>query len=98
MSHATSSSRPLPRQPRRARLQLEQLEGRDLLSASSSMLPGELLVGFKPGVSEAEIGHFYAEYGFSERAALDQHVQGDGARLKLVSVPAAQTMELVSVL
>ena len=38
---------------RTMRPQFEQLEGRELLSAAS-IIPGELIVSFKPGVTHAE--------------------------------------------
>ena len=64
----------------------------------SKLIPGELLVKFKPGVGLADIGHFYCDYGLSEREALDRHVRGNAARLKLVSVPATRTTELIPIL
>ncbi|MCI0379140.1 MAG: hypothetical protein L0215_16150 [Gemmataceae bacterium] len=73
----------------RARLALEVLEDRSLPSAdlTASIIPGELLVNFRPGVTQAEIGRFYADHGFAEREALDRYAAGNAGRLKLVSVP-----------
>src|SRR5262245_8033205 len=81
---------------RQARLELEQLERRDLLSTTATIIPGELIISFKPGVSQAEIGRFYDEHGYAEKEALDRHVHGNASRLKLVSVPAARTEKLIS--
>ncbi len=77
---------------------IEQLESRRLLSAATSFVPGELLVGFQPDVSPAEITRFYAQHGIAERKALEGPARPDGRRLKLVSVPAARTMALIPVL
>src|SRR5688572_1917506 len=84
MKHATSS--------------IESLECRRLLSAAAEYAVGELLVGFRPGVSQDEIARFYRQTGLAECEALDRHVRGDGARLKLVSVPAARTLDLIAAL
>ena len=95
----SAAGTPTARPPaRRARLAVEQLEARDVPNASPQFAPGELLVSFKPGVSQAEIGRFYAAHGFSEREALDGYTQGNAGRLKLVAVPAARTAALASVL
>ena len=67
-------------------------------SASPAFVPGELLVSFRPGVEPGRHRPVLRRHGFSEREALDRHVQGDAGRLKLVSVPAARTAELISVL
>ena len=67
-------------------------------SESPAIIPGELLISFKPGMSLTDIGHFYAEHGFSEKEALDHYARANTSRLKLVSVPAARTTELISVL
>src|SRR5438046_3035077 len=79
---------------------LENLEARRLLSAAATgdYVPGELLVGFKPGVDRAQIAQFYTQHGLSEREALDGYVRGNARRLKLVSVPAAQTLALATTL
>src|SRR5437764_9596204 len=90
MRNATLSP---PRRP--IRLQLELLENRALLSASA-IVPGELLVSFKPGVSQMEIGHFYTAHGVAEREALDRHSAANAAHLKLVSVPATRTLQIIS--
>jgi subtilisin family serine protease len=87
-----------PARPVRTRPRVERLEDRDLPSGSGTIIPGELLVSFRPGVSQADIGHFYTDYGFSEKEALDRNARGNASRLKLVSVPAARTTELIPVL
>src|SRR5262245_24406082 len=84
--------------PRRALLHVEQLEGRELPATTASVIPGELLVSFKPGVTPAEIRQFYTQHGVSERQALDTYARGNGSRLKLVSVPADRTESLLSTL
>ena len=83
---------------RQAECAFEILEGRRLLSASGSHIPGELLVSFEPGMSRGEIAGFYREYGFTEREALDKHTRNGERRLKLVSVPAAKTLSLIRTL
>jgi subtilisin family serine protease len=98
-----NSSQPTPQLHGRNRccgllLKVEQLESRDLPNAAASGVPGELLVSFKSGVSQAAIGDFYARYGLSERAALDQYARDDTNRLKLVSVPVSMTEQLIAVL
>src|SRR5262245_1715161 len=93
-----SRRRARPARPVRARLRVEQLEDRDLPSGSAMIIPGELLVSFKPGVSQADIGRFYTEHGLSEKEALDSYARENTGRLKLVSVPAARTTELIAVL
>ena len=98
MSKSPASSRRRPvRAARRtsAAGAVEPLEGRRLLSAATSFVSGELLVGFRPGVSQADITRFYAQHGFTERQALDRQVRPSDGRLKLVSVPAARTMSLI---
>ena len=77
---------------------LESLECRRMLSAATDYVAGELLVSFRPGVSQSDIAQFYAQHGFSEREALDRQVRGNAARLKLVSVPAAKTIQLIPAL
>src|SRR5262245_58513961 len=86
-----------PRRPSTA-LGAEPLERRTLPSASAHFIPGELLVGFKTGVSPSEIGTFYRDYGLSEREALDRYARADTSRLKLVSVPTSRTMDIIAVL
>src|SRR5688572_3204306 len=84
MSKSTASSR---RGPVRAALRasaacrLERLEGRRLLSAATSFVSGELLVGFRPGVSQADITRFYSQHGFTERQALDRQIRPSDGRL-----------------
>jgi subtilisin family serine protease len=80
----------------RARLQVEPLENRDVPNATPTFVPGELLVSFKPGVSQAEIGRSYAAHGATEKAALDRFSRADAAHLKLVSVPADRTLQIRS--
>src|SRR5688500_3367812 len=76
---------------------VEPLEGRCLLSASNSFVPGELIVGFRPGVAASDIAQFYQQHGLSEREALDGQVRrGNASRLKLLNVPAKQTMKLAA--
>src|SRR5262245_45170196 len=65
---------------------------------SATIIPGELLVSFKPGVTKAEIGRFYRDYDLSEKEALGRFAQGNPGRLKVVSVPPAQTEAYVSIL
>ena len=87
MSYSTSSgSRTLCTQ--------ELLESRRLLSAAANYVAGELLVGFEPGTSQREITRFYAEHAVSERKSLDLQGQGNAQHLRLIAVPAAQTMKL----
>ena len=90
------AARLAPRSLRRIRSAVETLESRCLLSAASSFVPGELIVGFRPGVAASDIEHFYQLHGLSEREALDGQVRGNASRLKLVNVPAARTMKLAS--
>lgn len=99
MRKATSSDR--RRQIRTARLicatrPLEYLESRCLLSALASYVPGELLVSFRPGVSQSEIAQFYTQHGFTEREALDRQAPPNAKHLKLVSAPAERTMSLIA--
>ena len=89
MMNMSTSSR------RQAACAFEILEGRRLLSASAEHIPGELLIRFEAGVSQADIARFYSQHGFSEREALDGQARGSASRLKLVSVPAARTMKLI---
>jgi ELWxxDGT repeat protein len=66
--------------------------------SAATLIPGELLVSFKRGVTPAEIGRFYADHGVSEKEALDRYARAETSRLKLVSVPPAQTEAMISVL
>jgi subtilisin family serine protease len=91
MRDASRSSRVMRRLPlvRWGGVAAECLEGRRLLSAAQSYVPGELLVSFEPGVSAADVASFYREHGFAERESLGRHLPGIDGRLKRVSVPAA---------
>ena len=101
MSKATTSSC-----PRRARAAhsipvahgVEPLESRRMLNAATSFVPGELLVGFRPGVGQADITRFYAQHGVTELAALDRQIRPNDSRLKLISVPAALTTRMIPAL
>ena len=98
MSKLTASSRRGPvraAQRTSAAHGVESLEGRRMLSAATSFASGELIVGFRPGVSPADITRFYAQHGFAERKALDRPIRPNDSRLKLVAVPPAQTMSLI---
>jgi len=85
MSHATSS-------------RIESLETRRLLSAAVNYVAGELLVGFNPGVSQADIADLYTAHGIAERKALDRNAAPGARHVKLVSVPAGQTTDLIPLL
>ena len=65
---------------------------------TATVIPGELLVSFRPGVTQAEIARFYADHDLAEKEALDRHARADGPRLRLVSVPAARTEALIPIL
>jgi subtilisin family serine protease len=84
-----------PTRPIRVRLQVEQLEGRDLPSASSAIIPGELLVSFKPGISQADIAGFYAQHNLSELQNLDL---GPDKGLRLIATPTPLARELIATL
>jgi hypothetical protein len=77
---------------------MELLEARKLLSAAAPYVPGELLVTFKPGVSQEGVADFYGKNGFTERQALDRYAKPNASHLKLVSVPAAQATDLIPLL
>src|SRR5262245_25006561 len=77
---------------------IEHLEQRRLLSAAADHVAGELLVGFQPGLSAADVARFYTDYGLRQGKALGRHLFGSSARLQLVNVPAAQEMSLISTL
>src|SRR3954452_11204280 len=79
----------------RAPCSVELLESRRLLSAAANYVAGELLVGFAPGTSQRDISSFYAQHGVSERESLDPRGQHNAKHLRLVSVPAARTMQLI---
>src|SRR5262245_52513059 len=79
-----------------ARLGLERIEDRAMPSATTSIVPGELIVKFKPGISPAEIARFYVDNGLTERESLDRHAVATASRLKLAAVPPAQTEHLAA--
>ena len=62
----SDASRLAPRSLRRIRAAVEPLEGRCLLSAASSFVAGELIVGFRPGVAASDIAQFYQQHGLQE--------------------------------
>jgi subtilisin family serine protease len=98
MSKETPSrSRHHVRQARtfRARPQVELLESRDVPSAATDYVPGELLVKFKPGVDQTAIRNFCTAHGLAEKTDLDAHAATGTGHLKLVNVPAGQTEALV---
>lgn len=103
MSRPTSAGRvgpavrPAPA-ARACRRQIERLEPRRLLSAAGGFVPGELIVGFEPGVGQSAIRRFYAEHGFTEVEAMDRDAGPRDRRLKLVAVPADRTTALIPAL
>ena len=82
MSETTFSRRRTSVRPARSfrtSLRVELLEGRDLLSASPSFAPGELLIG----LTQTDVADFYVDHGLSELKNLDM---GDRI-LRLVTTP-----------
>ncbi|MBV7328951.1 hypothetical protein KFU94_11940 [Chloroflexi bacterium TSY] len=55
-------------------------------------VPGQLLVGFNPGVSKEEIANFYAEYGLTERDNLDVSHTIQVDQLRLAAAPLLTSM------
>ncbi|MEM7126588.1 MAG: CARDB domain-containing protein [Chloroflexota bacterium] len=50
-------------------------------------VPGQLIIGFKPGITKQQISDFYAEFGLSEKDDLDSNLDDDNPEQKLASVP-----------
>src|SRR5262245_8561139 len=92
-------SRGTPRRHRdraTTRLRLEQLEGRLVPSLTAgSAVPGQLLIGFQPGLTRADVADFYADHGLSELKTLD--IDRDKS-LKLVATPTPLARELIPTL
>jgi subtilisin family serine protease len=78
------------------RLQVEPLEDRltPALAAGTSV-PGELLIGFQPGLTGSDVAAFYAAYGLSELKNLDA---GPGKSIRLVSTRTQQSAALIPTL
>jgi subtilisin family serine protease len=62
--------------------------------ATGGEVPGELLIGLRPGLSNADIADFYADHGLSELNDLDI----GGRSLKLVATPTPQAAALIPTL
>src|SRR5262249_11342585 len=63
--------------------------------ATGGEVPGELLIGFQPGLSKAEIADFYTDHGLTELRNLDL---GRDKLVKLVATPTADALALVPTL
>ena len=85
---------------------LEQLEIRRVLSSFagagdrelSGAVPGELLVSYEAGVSEAEVAHLSGEIGLEPVQSFEAISQGIEGELQLVSIPAGRTDAYQSIL
>src|SRR5262245_23828843 len=77
----------------RMRLSVEQLENRVVPSLTAgTAVPGQLLIGFRPGLTQAAIAGFYADHGLSELQNLDI---GPDRGLRLVATPTALARALI---
>ena len=83
------------RRRRTTPLRVEQLEDRVVPSLTGSEVPGELLIGFRPGLSRADIAGFYADHGLSELQNLDI---GRDKGLRLVATPTPLAAALIPAL
>jgi subtilisin family serine protease len=81
---------------RATRLRVAPLEDRltPALTAGTSV-PGELLIGFQPGLTDSDVAAFYAAYGLSELRDLDA---APGKTIRLVSTPTQQSAALLPTL
>src|SRR5262245_13842290 len=81
---------------RTSRLWLEHLEDRLVPSLTAgSHVPGELLIGFRPGLTQADIATFYVDHGLSEMQNLDLS-RDKGVRL--VATPRQDDVSLIPTL
>src|SRR5262245_46804398 len=88
---------PGQRTPRRqryrtTRLHLEQLEDRLTPSLTGGAVPGQLLMRFQPGVTQAEVADLYADHHLSELRNLDL---GPDKEVRLVATPTPQAELLI---
>lgn len=61
-------------------------------------VPGQLIIGFRPGVTQEQIADFYATYGLAEREDLDNNPEDTDPGQKLASVQVEVTANLVQLL
>jgi subtilisin family serine protease len=75
---------------------VEHLEDRLAPSATGTTdVPGELLIGFQPGLTRADVAAFYADYGLSELTSLDA---SPDKSIRLVATPGTQAAALIPTL
>ncbi|GIV78085.1 MAG: hypothetical protein KatS3mg050_2479 [Litorilinea sp.] len=59
-------------------------------------VPGELIIRFQPGVTQAEAEAFYQEHGLVQKDNLDEDRTDDAVELRLAAVPGDITQELLA--
>ncbi|MEZ4864733.1 MAG: CARDB domain-containing protein [Caldilineaceae bacterium] len=61
-------------------------------------VPGQLIIGFRPGVTQEQIADFYATYGLAEKEDLDSNPEDTDQGQKLASVQVDVTPDLIQLL
>lgn len=61
-------------------------------------VPGQLIIGFRPGVTKEQIADFYATYGLAEREDLSVDTAETAPQQKLASIQVDVTADLVQLL
>lgn len=61
-------------------------------------VPGQLLIGFRDGVTDEQIADFYATYGFAERENLDADPDDNEQGIRLAALQVDINPELIQVL
>src|SRR5262245_47821211 len=82
-------------QKRSTRLRVEPLEDRLTPSLTpTTEIPGQLLIGWQPGTTDAEVADFYGDHGLTE---IESFRFGDKP-IALVATPTAETQSLIATL
>ena len=61
-------------------------------------VPGQLIIGFRPGVTQEQIADFYADYGLAEKEDLDSNHEDADVGQRLASIQVDVTPDLVQLL
>lgn len=60
-----------------------------------AFVPGQLIIAFRPGVTDEQIADFYTEYGLTEKEDLDSNPADNDEEQKLASVQIQVNQDLI---